>query len=66
MSFIGEPGLELHMERDQVARLYQRLQDSGRGGSAIFSLGGQVYISYSSLIDNLYCRIPPLAASVQY
>mmetsp|Transcript_21425 Transcript_21425/g.63941 ORF Transcript_21425/g.63941 Transcript_21425/m.63941 type:complete len:854 (-) Transcript_21425:35-2596(-) len=28
MSFIGEPGLELHMERDQVARLYQRLQEA--------------------------------------
>lgn len=27
MSFIGEHGLELHVERDQVARLYEKLQE---------------------------------------
>merc|ERR1712050_444382 len=27
MSFIGEHGLELHVERSQVARLYERLQE---------------------------------------
>lgn len=28
MSFIGEHGLELHVERDQVARLYEKLQEA--------------------------------------
>lgn len=42
MSFIGEHGLELHVERDQVARLYQKLQEvdpklSNWGGIAMNS-----------------------------
>jgi len=42
MSFIGEHGLELHVERDQVARLYEKLQEvdpqlSNWGGVAMNS-----------------------------
>jgi len=42
MSFIGEHGIELHMERDQVARVYEKLQEadpqlSNWGGNAMNS-----------------------------